>query len=319
MTIIENKKRGKNKMGLKENAALKLSVLLNLKAEGATVYGEVNDYHFSINQIPYGNATVWQLTMLLDKTLSTDTQTNLKKTHKINIQYTALDITPTYQAVAYNIVLNMPMSKEKQVNYFNNLITTLTNMLANEGINNIENCGLCGVTKEDEDVEYAVYKGLYIKLHKSCIEAAYEEQRREIEKENKNIKRLPISIILAFLGAVVGIIPSVISIFGFGWLFGILFAICPIASFFGYKLGKAPLRWYATLIAAICSLIVTALVIILFGLLVAAAANATLQEVFADSELGLGALLGQALLFDIVGIACAFGYISKTRSGKITK
>ena len=59
--------------------------------------------------------------------------------------------------------------------------------------------------------------------------------------------------------------------------------------------------------------------IILFGLLVAAAANATLQEVFADSELGLGALLGQALLFDIVGIACAFGYISKTRSGKITK
>lgn len=306
-------------MGFKENAALKLSALLNLKADGATVYGEINDYHFSINLIPYGNTQVWQLTLLLDKTLSTDTQTNLKKTHKINIQYTALDITLTYQAVAYNLILNMPMSKEKQVNYFNNLMTTLTNALANEGINNIQSCALCGVNKEDEDVEYTVYKGLYVKLHKSCIEAAYEEQRREIEKENKNIKRLPISIILAFVGAVIGIVPSIISIFGFGYLFAILFAISPIASFFGYKLGKAPLRWYATLIAAVCSLIVTVLLVLCYGSLIANLAQATLAEVFKDPEVGLVGFLVQALLFDIIGIACAFGYISKTRSGKVSK
>lgn len=306
-------------MGFKENAALKLSALLNLKADGATVYGEINDYHFSINLIPYGNTQVWQLTLLLDKTLSTDTQTNLKKTHKINIQYTALDITPTYQVVAYNLILNMPMSKEKQVNYFNNLMTTLTNALANEGINNIQSCALCGVNKEDEDVEYTVYKGLYVKLHKSCIEAAYEEQRREIEKENKNIKRLPISIILAFVGAVIGIVPSIISIFGFGYLFAILFAISPIASFFGYKLGKAPLRWYATLIAAVCSLIVTVLLVLCYGSLIANLAQATLAEVFKDPEVGLVGFLVQALLFDIIGIACAFGYISKTRSGKVSK
>lgn len=306
-------------MGFKENAALKLSALLNLKADGATVYGEINDYHFSINLIPYGNTQVWQLTLLLDKTLSTDTQTNLKKIHKINIQYTALDITPTYQVVAYNLILNMPMSKEKQVNYFNNLMTTLTNALTNEGINNIQSCALCGVNKEDEDVEYTVYKGLYVKLHKSCIEAAYEEQRREIEKENKNIKRLPISIILAFVGAVIGIVPSIISIFGFGYLFAILFAISPIASFFGYKLGKAPLRWYATLIAAVCSLIVTVLLVLCYGSLIANLAQATLAEVFKDPEVGLVGFLVQALLFDIIGIACAFGYISKTRSGKVSK
>lgn len=318
MTQI-NIRKEENRMGFKENAALKLSALLNLKADGATVYGEINDYHFSINLIPYGNTQVWQLTLLLDKTLSTDTQTNLKKTHKINIQYTALDITPTYQVVAYNLILNMPMSKEKQVNYFNNLMTTLTNALANEGINNIQSCALCGVNKEDEDVEYTVYKGLYVKLHKSCIEAAYEEQRREIEKENKNIKRLPISIILAFVGAVIGIVPSIISIFGFGYLFAILFAISPIASFFGYKLGKAPLRWYATLIAAVCSLIVTVLLVLCYGSLIANLAQATLAEVFKDPEVGLVGFLVQALLFDIIGIACAFGYISKTRSGKVSK
>ena len=306
-------------MGFRENAAVKLAALLNLKAEGATVYGEMNEFHFSINLIPYGNASVWQLTMLLNKTLSTDSQANLKKTHKINIQYTGLDITPTYQLVAYNIVLNMPMSKEKQVIYFNNLMTTLTNALEKEDIKNNEQCGLCGTHKEDEDLEYYVYKGLYINLHKSCIDAAYEEQRREIEKENKNIKRLPISIFLALIGAVIGIIPSIISIFGFGWLFGLLFAICPIASFFGYKLGKAPLRWYATLIAAVCSLAVTAAVIIGFGCVLAVAANATLGDVFADPELGLGSLLGQALLFDVIGIGCAWGYISKTTGNKVKK
>ena len=75
-------------MGFKENSALKLSVLLNLKVDGSTVYGEINDYCFSLNLIPYGNTQVWQLTLLLDKTLSTDAQLNLKKTHKINIYQT---------------------------------------------------------------------------------------------------------------------------------------------------------------------------------------------------------------------------------------
>ena len=146
-----------------------------------------------------------------------------------------------------------------------------------------------------------------------------EEEKREIEKENANIKRLPISIVLAFIGAVVGIIPSVISMFGFGYLFALLFAICPIASFFGYKLGKAPLRWYATLIAAVCSLVITALVVIGFGALIAQAANATLADAFNDPELGLTGLLAQALLFDGLGILCSLGVISKIRSGKVSR
>lgn len=305
-------------MGFRENAALKLSAILNLKVSGDTVYGMINDYCFSINLIPYGNTQVWQLTMLLDKTLSTDKQQNLKKTHKINIQYTALDITPTFQAIGYNMILNMPMSKEKQVNYFNNFMTTLTNTLNSEEIKNIDNCGLCGIEKPDEDVEFTVYKGLYIKLHKSCIEAAYEEERREIAKENANIKRLPLSIILAFLGAVIGIIPSIISIFGFSYMFAVLFAICPLASFFGYKLGKAPLRWYATAISAVCSLIVTALFVVCYAALIAVAANVTLLEVFKDPEVGAVGFLAQALLFDGLGILCSWGYISKIRSGKVS-
>lgn len=306
-------------MGYKENSALKLAALLNLKASGTTVYGEMNDYHFSINLVPYGNATVWQVTMLLNKSLSADKQYDLRKALKINIQYQWLDITPTYQLCAYNIILNMPLSKEKQISYFNNLMTTLTKALEEEEIKNGEECGLCGGTKPDELLEYSVYKGLYIKLHKSCIDAAYEEQKREIEKENKNLKRLPISIVLAFIGAVVGIIPSVISIFGFGWLFGLLFAICPVASFFGYKLGKAPLRWYATFIAAVSSLIVTTLLVLGYSYLIALAANVSLATVFADPELGIVGFLAQALLFDIIGIGCAWGYISKTRSNKVHK
>ena len=306
-------------MGFKENSAIKLAALLNLKVDGTTVYGEMNDYHYSINLVPYGNAQIWQVTMLLNKALSAETGLYLKKTHKINIQYTWLDITPTYQLVAYNIILNMPMSKEKQFNYFNNLMTTLTNTLLKEEITNNERCGLCGGEKADEELDFYVYKGLYIKLHKSCIDAAYEEQKREIEKENKNLKKLPISIILAFIGAVVGIIPSIISIFGFGWLFGLLFAISPVASFFGYKLGKAPLRWYATLIAAVCSLIVTALLVVFYAYLLSVVGDVTIAEVFADPEAGVGGFLAQALLFDVIGIGCAWGYISKIGSNKVSK
>ena len=305
-------------MGVKENGALKLAALLNLKAEGATVYGELNEYYYSINLIPYGNASVWQLTMILNKTLSADAEYNLKKIHKINIHYSGIDITPTKQAVAYNVLLSFPLSNDKKVNYFNNLLLTLTNALAKEEITHCDDCILCGTTKDDE-LEYHVYKGLYVKLHKSCIDASYEAERRQIELENKNIKRLPISMILALIGAVIGLIPSLISMFGFGYLIGILFALCPVASFFGYKLGKAPLRWYASVTAAVCSLIVTALSIIGFGALIAATANATLADAFSDPELGLGVLLAQALFFDILGIAIAWGYITKIGSNKVKK
>ena len=126
-------------------------------------------------------------------------------------------------------------------------------------------------------------------------------------------------MILALIGAVIGLIPSLISMFGFGYLIGILFALCPVASFFGYKLGKAPLRWYASVTAAVCSLIVTALSIIGFGALIAATANATLADAFRDPELGLGVLLAQALFFDILGIAIAWGYITKIGSNKVKK
>ena len=304
-------------MGFKEKQAKTLAEILKLNCEDNTVYGVYKDFHFSINLVPYGNASIWQLTMLLDKVLSNENEKRLKKVHKVNILYKSINITPTVNVVAYNIMLNMPLSKDKKIVYFEILMDALTETLKDENILELNSCGLCAVDNNDEELTYKVYKGLYLPVHLSGLEKNYEEQKREIMQENANIKKLPISIILAIVGAIIGIIPSVIVIYGFGYLFALLFALSPFCAFFGYKLGKAPLRWYATLIATIASLIATVIGVIAPIALLAAAAQMDLATFINDPELGFYSLLLQALLFDVIGVGVSWGYITKTRSNKV--
>lgn len=143
----------------------------------------------------------------------------------------------------------------------------------------------------------------------------YEEVKQEVQQEEllkpENKKMLPLSICLSFVGAIVGLIPAILVVLLTGYLYGLLFAITPIAAFFGYKLGKAPLRNYTTVIVIIESLVVTALAIFVEYTILAAQGGVSVLELIAIPEAEFVMNLVQAEVFACIGIAVAWNVIRK--------
>lgn len=303
-------------MSFKSKQIENLNNILGYNVDGETIYGTYNDYHFSVNLVNYGNASAYQLSLTVDNVLS-EAVIQVLKTYKIRPSYELVTVGST-DIYVVNVILNLPLSKEKKLTTFNNTLEKLTNTFKDNNILDNDKCCLSGAIKDDAEVTYNVYKGLYLATHSSCIEASYEQERAMIDAENAKLNRLPISIILGILGAFIGLIPAFIVIY-LGWLFGILFALSPICAFIGYKLGKAPLRWYATLVSSVASVIATVVIVIAVYALIASAANVSFSELIKDAESGFVSLLLQAILFDGIGIAIAWSYITKTTKNQVAK
>lgn len=293
-----------------------LNKALGYNVENETIYGCYNDYHFSVIPVNYGSAIVFQLTLTVDNPLS-EAIISILKTYKIKPSYELVTVGSTNIYIV-KVILNLPIAKAKKKAAFDTIIEKLTQTLKEYNVLDNNKCCLCGAEKEDAEVTYNVYKGLYLATHTSCIETSYEQERVAIEAENANIGRLPLSIILAIVGAFVGLIPAFVVIY-IGWLIGLLFALSPICAFVGYKLGKAPLRWYATLIASAASVLATVLIILAIYGLFATAANVSFAELISDPESGFIELMLQAILFDAIGIAIAWSYITKTTKNQVQK
>jgi hypothetical protein len=85
----------------------------------------------------------------------------------------------------------------------------------------------------------------------------------ELEKSNKGMGK---SIVFAIGGAVVGAIPTLISILFFQYMLAILYALIPLASFYGYKYGGAPKKSYVPILISMISLLIVVIMMVwLYG------------------------------------------------------
>lgn len=139
-------------------------------------------------------------------------------------------------------------------------------------------------------------------------ELVREEPKQEfIQPTNKTL-----SIVLSAVGAIIGLIPAVLVVYFTDTLYGLLFALPPIAAYFGYKLGKAPITKFTTVLVIIETLVVCALAIVIEYALVATALGVSLIEVISIPEAEFGKALLQVLLFACIGIAVSWNIIRKT-------
>lgn len=290
-----------------------LNQLLGIQQAEDTLYGEYAGYRYSVNIINNGSVLMYQMSMLVNNTLDKDTVKSLQKEIKGTISFSGID-----QMIVLQILMNFPISKEKKKGYFNHLMEKLTEVLQQNNIENIESCGFCHLETE-ENTDWVVYRGLYVPAHASCVSSAYAEQQAAIEAEDANKKNLPISIVLCIVGAIIGILPGVLIMLFSGWLFAIAFALSPVCAFFGYKLGKAPLRWYATLITVITCLVVSLVAVIGMYAGLAALSGMSFNAFISDPDSGFAVTLLQVFLFTALGIAVAWGYIRRINQSKVEK
>lgn len=290
-----------------------LNQLLGIQQVEDTLYGEYAGYHYSVNLVNNGSISMFQMSMLVSNTLDRATVKALQKEIKGTISFSGID-----QMAVLQVLMNFPISKNKKKGYFEHLMEKLTETLQQFHIQNIETCGFCHLETEEE-ANWVVYRGLYVPAHASCVEAAYAEQQATIEAENANKKNLPLSIIFCIVGAIIGILPGVLIMLFSGWLFAIAFALSPVCAFFGYKLGKAPLRWYTTLITVVTCLVVSLLAVVGMYASLAALGGMSFNEFISNPEAGFVSTLLQVFVFTLLGITVAWGYIRRTNQSKVEK
>lgn len=289
-----------------------LNQVLNINQQEDVLFFEKEGYHYSVNVVNYGNSIMYQLSMLVNNVLDGETQKVLRKETKATISFANWNNLIVLQAL-----FSLPLSKDKKKDFFDNLVDKITMTLQNANIQNTHICSFCKVEDEVE-AKWVVYRGLYLPAHAACLENQYQLQQALIDEENKNIKKLPMSIILSLLGAIIGILPAYIIMFATDYLVALIFALSPVCAFFGYKLGKAPLRWYATVIVVIECILVGALSVLAYYALLLAAVGLPFTAI---QELGSDVLLSmvQVVIFVLLGIAVAWGYIRKTNQSKVER
>lgn len=204
-------------------------------------------------------------------------------------------------------------------------VPPVLDILKNLGFTVPDKCGKCGRSGCDA----AVPKGTaYEPVHRSCLEGAVTGAKEKADNNMRGGSYL-LGFIGAFLGAVVGVLPSALTIILAQRIMVYLFVLIPICAYFGYKLCKGKMN-YAALVATI-----------LFSVLGVYLLNFGVQLYYIADYFGIAfgdilslfpAMIGdpemwlevskdidfiKCAVFTAIGIALAWGQISRTAKSDI--
>ncbi|PKK96999.1 MAG: hypothetical protein CVV58_03460 [Tenericutes bacterium HGW-Tenericutes-3] len=275
------------------------------------IIGRQDGFDYSIIEYRY-DPMIKQFCIIiaLDKKISKETFKKVRKVVGIPI--------PKIESVGLidNAII-FPLKSYKNIEKNTDRLSKLIVVLKEDGYSNLNHCPFCG----NEDVDSSrVIKGVKVGVHEACAKAFVEKANTYIEREAKSTKHLMKSIIFAIIGAIVGIIPTAIA-FEIGYMFGILYALIPLASFYGYKVGGGPKAAYVPIIISVVSIIVAPAYVLFLYKLIGDFNYGSFSIAMSDSEFttALFSDLGMSVLFVLIGIYISWRSIYNQTHGKIKK
>jgi hypothetical protein len=117
------------------------------------------------------------------------------------------------------------------------------------------NCGMCSEGKCDTLVNY---DGSLNVFHKACLDKHKEEMEQKFEDKASN-PNLFGGFIGGLIGGIVGAIPTLIALVFFNYLIGLLFALIPLGTFYGWKLAGGKLIKLTAVFTIIYTIVVALL------------------------------------------------------------
>lgn len=205
--------------------------------------------------------------------------------------------------------------KEEKMNKFIEAMNQLTDHFKSIPLTNLTHCVICRQEKEELLESHMVNDNL-LPVHKTCYDEFKNYHINEVLKDEANTKNYPKSIAFAILGAVVGYLPFLLITVFAGVMLGLLFLLIPLASYYGYKLGKAPLNKKSTIVIMASSIVVIFLGILAYLLL----AQKALDTSFANTVVACIGDILFCLIFGILGVVFSYRTITKdTNENKLKK
>lgn len=204
-------------------------------------------------------------------------------------------------------------------------VIPVLDIFKNLGFTVPDRCSVCGKSGCDR----AVPRGpSYVPVHRSCLEGGVAGAQAAASK-NLQCGSYLLGAVGAFLGVVVGVLPTVFTIVALEKIYVILFALIPLAGYAGYRLLKGKMNYVALLFTVVFS--VLAVYLLNFGITIyylAASYELTFSQALSllpvaleDLEMWVAITKSEdfikCILFVALGIFLTWGQISRTNKSGI--
>jgi disulfide bond formation protein DsbB len=289
---------------------------LGLELKGNAFVGHCDDYHYSVimNLNMVGQVVI---RFVFSKPISQQTIQQINKSTK------SLSRGDKFAQPQDTLLIPMPGRGRKTLDEYRILLqdrlTTLTSAFRQYQLVQHETCTVCHQGSETEEAKLKNFNGYFVPIHDSCADQLLVVVNTEIKNEQKRWYLLPVSMLLAIIGGVIGLIPMLVVLFISDYYIGILYALIPLAALYGYRLGKAPKNILMIFSIVIVTLALSIGFVFAFYQLIAIGMESTFEVMLADPAFAesFQSDLLTGVVFGIIGIIIAWRSISKTSSQKI--
>lgn len=254
--------------------------------------------------------------MLLEVRFSVSTDN--WKTYKKDLSRALKSVGASTLCDKNNLVVNINTNNVTFAERYQDAIQKTIEVLKEHNIPPVTQCAVCA---RDNCDTLMFYNGQYRPLHNQCCEQLVEKASHAVEKNDLKGNYF-LGFIGAFLGAIVGAIPTILSIVFAEKIYAMLFALIPMAIYYGYKLFRGKLNTAALVITIVLSIVSVYFIEII--LLVIAFVTEYGISVIDSIQLSMHALTNaktwsimtedsiSSFLFVILGIWISWSYISRT-------
>lgn len=213
--------------------------------------------------------------------------------------------------------------KSPYTQQFNTYMKAIASALKSNGVSPADSCAVCGGGSPDS---LCFYDSSFQPVHSACIRSSLEQARQDIEQNKVNGSYLT-GFVGAFLGMIVGSLPSIFTIVVLEYIYAILFALVPMAAAWGYRKLNGKMDKISVVIVLLLSFVsifimqyITTVIYVMdeYSLAVGTAIWLT-SDLLLTGE-GLMAIVtgsGDLFLFMLLGIFIAWRSIIQTNTGSL--
>ena len=217
-----------------------------LNVQGSNAYGEMNGFPFFIQASGAGTSVTFMTVYF-----SLETPAKRKALKVVKKELAPIGLVAVDDSVRNRVFFRANANVQDAAGAMQNAIYKLTMAFMANGYRASYICPIC---KQAGCDSMALIGTGYVNTHRACVEGNYIKTLQETnENENKGFNVL--ALIGALLGAIVGSIPTILTILFANSIYAILYALIPIASFYGYKLMKGYMGKQVYPIVIICSVL----------------------------------------------------------------
>lgn len=201
---------------------------------------------YAVELRPYNGYFYLDVAVRVDKK-DRQLRKDIQRAVKENNAGHSLDCQNNGSFLSFFVRFNKKSPYEQQ---FAGFMKAITLALRQYGIGPANTCSVCGGGSPDS----LCVVGGYQPVHSACIKGLAAETRAEADENRENGSYLT-GLIGAILGMLVGLIPSILTIMLADTIYGVLFALVPMASAWGYRKCKGKMSRGSVAIIVLLSFI----------------------------------------------------------------